>query len=141
MPQRLDILRRHHCRLLEIMSTGQALLTNLADDADLDALRHLRGEMNEALAAYQRFVHDAVFNATMQEQGFLARADARALKIDCIQLQADYEEFCRRWERRRVLDHWSEYRLSTVRFMQQVRDQISHVEELRKAWALAGLMQ
>lgn len=135
MSRRLDILTRHHDRLIEIMVTVRSQITDSARDADLEALRHLRREMVEALAAYQRFVHEEIYEPAQQGIGSAeARRDAQALKIGCIQLQRDYDDFCLRWARRHVLENWPEYRLSANLMMKQVNDHILHVCELRKGW-------
>jgi len=135
MSRRLDILTRHHDRLIEIMGTARTQITDSVRDADLDALRHLRREMVEALAAYQRFVHEEIYEPAQQGVGSEeACRDARALKIDCIQLQRDYDDFCLRWARRHVLENWPEYRLSANVMMKHVNDHIAQVCELRKGW-------
>lgn len=135
MSQRLDILTRHHDRLIEIMGTARTQITDSVKDADLEALRHLRREMVEALSAYQRFVHEEIYEPAQQGVGSEeACRDARALKIDCIQLQRDYDDFCMRWARRDVLDNWPEYRLSVNLMMKQMNDHIRQVGELRKGW-------
>ncbi|WHU03729.1 MULTISPECIES: hypothetical protein [unclassified Sphingomonas] len=136
MSRRLDILTRHHDRLIEIMATARTQITDSVKGADLDALRHLRREMVEALAAYQRFVHEEIYEPAQQGIGSAeARRDARALKIDCIQLQRDYDDFGLRWARRHVLENWPEYRLSANLMMKRVNDHILHVCELRKGWS------
>lgn len=135
MSRKLDILTRHHDRLIEIMATARPFITDSVEEADLEALRHLRREMVEALSAYQRFVHEEIYEPAQQGIGSPeARHDAQALKIDCIQLQRDYDDFGLRWARRHVLENWPEYRLSANRMMKQINDHILHVSELRKGW-------
>lgn len=136
--QRLDILSRHHDRIREIMATASQLIVGYSKDADLGALRHLRREMVEALIAYQRFVHEEIFEPSLlADEADPARRDARALKIDCIQLQRDYDDFGMRWAHRDIVDNWQEYRLSANLMMKQVRDHIAEVVELRKEWVVS----
>lgn len=136
MSQRIDLLARHHLRLLEIIATARPMLTALSHEADLGGLRHLRREMVEALVAYQRFVHEEVFEPTMQNGSPEARRDALELKLDCIRLQQDYDAFGLRWAQRNALSSWSEYRLSAVRMMKQFRDHVLAVNDLRKGWSV-----
>ncbi len=118
------------------MVTARGQITDSVKDADLEALRHLRREMVEALAAYQRFVHEEIYEPAQQGLGSAdAHRDAQALKIDCIELQRDYDAFCQRWARRHVLENWPEYRLSANLMMKHVNDHILHVCELRKGWS------
>lgn len=138
MSQRLNLLARHHSRLLEIMGTARPLITSSAERADLVALRHLRREMVEALAAYQRFVHEEIFEPARTSGSRAARADAQELKIGCIDIQVAYDAFGIRWSRRNALESWSEYRLSSIRMMKRVRDHIRQVQSFETNWALAA---
>lgn len=135
MSGRLDMLARHHDRLLEIVSTARPLITEAVEDADLEGLRHLRGELVAALAAYQRFVHEEIY-VTAQHAGGPPEAlgDALTLKIDCIQLQSDYEDFGLRWTRCDVLENWPEYRLSAHRMIRQLEEHVAQAGGLRNGW-------
>ena len=135
--KRLDILARHHDRLREILDTVSQIIASSSADADLDALRHLRRETVEALVAYQRFVHEEIFEPSLLDaEANPARSDARALKIDCIQLQRDYDDFGMRWAHRDIVENWQEYRLSVHLMMKQIRDHMAQVVEMRKEWVV-----
>lgn len=135
MPQRLDLLARHHNRLLEIMSTAGPLITATSAGADLEALAFLRQEMTEALAAYQRFVHEAIYAPLAGAAQSPAGRDALALKLGCIEVQLDYDRFRQRWARRDALASWSEYRLSAAAMMKRVRDHVAQARLLSTSWA------
>jgi hypothetical protein len=134
MPQRVDILQRHHLRLLEIVRTALSCLTSSVQEADVVALRHLRAEMVSALAAYQRFVHEEVYMPAILCGDADAQMDAYSIKVGCIEVQNDYEVFRQRWVHRNVAGSWAEYRLSTIRMMKQLRNHVQHATQLQERW-------
>lgn len=135
MSGRIDMLARHHDRLLEILETARPMITDAVEDANLEGLRHLRGELVEALAAYQRYVHEEIYQPAQHGVGAPeALEGARMLKIGCIQLQRDYEDFGLRWTRCEVLENWPEYRRSANRIIEQIHDHVAQVAELRGGW-------
>lgn len=134
MPKRIDLLARHHRRLLEIMDAAFPLITATDSHADLRGLRHLRREMNEALQSYARFVGEEVYDRALLATSTGARDDALALWARCLQLQRDYEDFIARWAQQDALANWTKYRLSARRMMQHVRDHILEVAALQKRW-------
>ena len=129
MAHRLDITKRLHERLLEIVRTALPLIPSVKADADLIGLAHLRSEMVEAMNAYCRHVHELHGDAaaTAEPSRLLT---ARTLIEGCSSLHASYEVFRERWEHRAALDNWYEYRLSAVVMMKQVRDQVRQTESL-----------
>ena len=124
MVKRLDILARHHARLLDIVGTALPLITASAQDADLPGLAHLRGEMIEAMAAYQRHVHDRMSTAATDAGDPVQTRRAQAAKIGCIEIERAYQTFTNRWAHREAAHHWPEYRLSAIVMMKQVRDHV-----------------
>lgn len=123
MPHRLNLVERHHKRLLEIVSAALPLITGSARDADLIGLRYLRQETVEALASYARLVADMVDNAEGSGDGRAAFV-AGTLQARCRTIGGSYETFRGRWLERVALDNWAEYRLSAILMMKRVRDEI-----------------
>lgn len=97
-------------------------------------LYDLRLTMVEALSEDQRFVHTEVFARASQSADVNAQTDARVIKLGCIQLGHNYENFRRRWAQLNALDHWPEYRLSAIRMTAQVRDHIRLAAQLPTRW-------
>jgi hypothetical protein len=138
MAPRLDITRRLHERLLEIVRTALPLIPGSWRDADFDALAHLREEMVAAIDLYCRHVHrlrdDAIRNG-----GALAVERAEMLVAGCTSLRGAYDSFRCRWAQRAAVEHWHEYRLSAIVMMKQVRNRVQQAEAARTAdWPLAA---
>ena len=132
MVSRLDITRRYHERLLEVIKTALPFLTSSMRDADLIGLTHLREEMAEAMGAYCRHVHHLRDGARDAREA-AALSQAEALVTGCVSLHAAYDAFRSRWAHRHAVEHWPEYRLSAIVMMKQVRNHVQHAERLRAA--------
>lgn len=134
MAYRINLLARHHQRLLEIIDSGYPLITTQHCDADTRGLRHLRRELEEALAAYERFIHEEVCGRSLWIQTPEARIDARRLLDAAQQLRADYESFVSTWTANAALENWSRYRLSVRCMVQKFRDHVINAALMSKAW-------
>ncbi len=130
MPATLDLVARLHRRLLEIVGTTLPLMPSAMRDADLDGLAQLRWEMVEAMAAYRRHAEQA-HTASLCCGNAAAVDVADALCRGARGLERAYEEFRQRWAHRDAVGNWAEYRLSAIRMMKQVRNQVQAAEEAR----------
>lgn len=99
-------------------------------DVDLAELGRLRATIVDALGAYQSFVHREIYAPAAAGRDHAARHNAQALKISCIQLNADYERFRGRWSHRDVADHWPEYRLSARKMARQIAEHTDRAAHL-----------
>ena len=135
MPQRLNMLARHHTRLAEIAETAAHLVSRSVTKACMSDLRLLRIEMVDALGSYQSFVHHEVFEPAMKGSSAMERDIASALKVKCVELQGSYERFRMRWSHRDARLNWPEYRLSAMQMVKHVRDHIHSTAAAEKIWA------
>lgn len=134
MTYRIDLLARHHRHLLDVIAAAHPLITERHRDADLQGLRHLRREMEEALMAYERFIREEICDRSLWSRVDDATADARALLASCIQLRSDYEQFVARWSATDAQNSWPRYRLSALCMIQQFRDHVIEAALMSKRW-------
>ncbi len=135
MPDRLNTLACHHSRLAGIADTAARLVAGSASEACIADLRLLRLDMMDALASYQSFIHQEVFEPAMRGCPGLALDSASALKISCIDLQGSYEAFRMRWSHRDTRENWPEYRLSAMQMVKKVRSHVHSAAALEQSWA------
>lgn len=136
MTYRIDLLARHHRRLLDIIAAAHPLITERHHDADTNGLRHLRREMEEALMAYERFIREDICGRSVWSAVDEATGDARTLLGSCIQLRKDYERFVGRWTAAKAADNWPRYRLSVLCMIQQFRDHVLDAALMSKRWII-----
>lgn len=91
--------------------------------------------MVDALASYQSFIHQEVFEPAIKGCPGLAHDSASALKISCIDLQGSYEAFRMRWSHRDIREHWPEYRLSALQMVKKTRAHVHSAAALEHFWA------
>lgn len=138
MTYRINLLARHHQRLLEIIEAAHPLITTFHHDADTTGLRHLRRELEEALAAYERFIHEEICGRSMWSHSPEAHSDARALLDAAQQLRVDYETFVSKWTASNASENWARYRLSARCMIQQFRDHVLDAALMSKSWVHLG---
>jgi hypothetical protein len=124
----LDITKRLHDRLMEIVNTAFALITPSLRDADLAGLAYLRREMIQLLEIYSDHV-DAKIESM---EGDEALRYLEVLQDSLRQLSLSYEKFRARWVHREATQNWPEYRLSCVVMMKQFRDHLTNAEQARQ---------
>ena len=130
MPATLDIVGRLHRQLLEIVAIALPLIPSSRRDVDLAALGHLRHEMVDAMRRYRRHAED-VHAAAYGSGDPSAIAAADMLCHGSKALGRAYDEFRARWAHREALANWPEYRLSAIRMMKLVRNQVQQAEAAR----------
>jgi len=138
MTYRIDLLARHHQRLLEIIETAYPLITASHADADTVGLRHLRREMEETLMSYERFIREDICERSLWSATDEAVQDARALLASCQLLRKDYRGFIHRWTATESATNWARYRLAIMCMIQQFRDHIIESAIMSKRWLLVG---
>jgi hypothetical protein len=128
MTYRLDIIRRLHDQMLEIVRTGLPLITSSQADADLTGLAHLREEMVTTIDRYCRHA-SKLGEAALESADDQARAEADHLVEQSGNLRASYDAFRDRWAHRDAVGNWPEYRLSAIVMMKQIRNHIQAADD------------
>lgn len=111
-------------RLIEIAATARALVSVRGDEADWNAIRHLRGVMVETLASYQLVVHRLLAETEPGDADREKRDRACFVKVETIALVKEYGDFTARWAQRKAAAHWPEYRLSALRMINAFTDHV-----------------
>lgn len=134
----LQRLQEHHGWILALLREGDPLIAQPELRPSAAFLATRRSAMGRLLVAYQRFLHQELFDPLVAQATPEQAALARAVKVDCIELVEGFRAFQRRWMAEDAIERWDEYHPQAVRMIERLRRHIVEVDaiarKLEGAW-------
>lgn len=128
----LQRLQEHHGWILALLREGDPLLAQPELRPSAAFLATRRSAMGQLLVAYQRFLHQELFEPMIAHAMPEHAALARVVKVDCIELVEGFRAFQRRWMAEDAVERWNEYRPQAVRMIERLRRHIVEVDAIAR---------